>query len=102
MDMDYARRIARAEASDGDDVEQPVADLTPLRYGPIEQRLDDLTYTVLLARAAIYGGRTKDGQEPSVAPPRRPWTALDAARQEIEFEELDRITAEVFGGVMPS
>jgi hypothetical protein len=97
MDLDYARRLAAREAA-GVAV-PPGADMTPLRYGPTEQRLDSIADLLQLLRATLVAVNTDQaGKIPKVQPASRPKTALQIAREEIERAELRKLAAQLLGG----
>lgn len=99
MDMEYAREIVRREAAG---VPQPVseAQLTPLRYGPVEQRLDLVANLLMYIRSAVQAGYTTGHKEPKVRPLPTPKTALEIARQEAEFSELRALSDWITGADM--
>jgi hypothetical protein len=98
MDLEFARRQAQREAA-GEQVAPTEACMTPLRYGPIEQRLDHVTDLLQALRATFVAVNTdKESKIPKVHPAPRPKTALQIAREEIERAELRRLAAQLLGG----
>jgi len=104
MDMDFARRVAAREAATGQAATLDSDGPTPLRYGPVEQRLDSVIEWLQALRStfvAVNTDKQHANQVPKVQPARRPKTALAKAREELELAELADLGRAVLGAGLP-
>jgi hypothetical protein len=99
MNMPYARRQAQREAEGRAPRPDDDPSITPLRYGPMEQRLDTIADMLQVLRSTLVAVNTdKASKVPKVHPAPRPKTALQIARAELERAELRRLAAQLLGG----